>query len=449
MEDLRRELGHRPLVLAAVALCVGLSAVLHPVNLLFLLPLLIARRPVPVALSFLLGLALAPRPAAILERPIWVNGPATVVGVPFRSHGGLAADVVVEGHKLRALLLPETIISKGEIWALTGEAMPLSEASEALAWKGIEGRLKPASATKQADGPWIWRAADGWRRSFEAFSQATLPAEPARWLNAFAFRIYALEDDEMEALKGTGTIHLIAASGLHVAALGSFGLGLGRFLGVPRQWILGFLTLLVVFYALATGLHLPTVRAAIAFLVGSSAYLVRREPDGLSALALAVLAYLPFDPAAVFEIGFQLSITVVGFFVLWPKRHGEPAKTAVEWFREKGKELIGASMVATLASAPLLARYEGVFSPLSLPANLIAIPPVLVAVFSGLLFHALHAGWAMPVVGGLVSAAVGVIEWAQRMPGFTLQVPPFSPYLLLVVYVPWLAFWRPRARLAD
>ncbi len=52
MEELRRELEHRPLVLAAIAFCVGLSAALHPLNLIFLLPLLIARRPALVALAF-------------------------------------------------------------------------------------------------------------------------------------------------------------------------------------------------------------------------------------------------------------------------------------------------------------------------------------------------------------------------------------------------------------
>lgn len=449
MEELRRELGHRPLVLAAIAFCVGLSAALHPLNLVFLIPLFVARRPALVALAFALGTVIAPKPASILLGPQWVKGSAMVVGAPFLTKGGLAADVVIEGRKLRAVLPAETVISRGEVWRMAGKAKPLTEASEALAWKGISGRLTPASLVKIADGPWPWRAADAWRRSFETFAEANLPGEEARWLNAFAFRIYALSDDEMESLKGTGTIHLIAASGLHVAALGTFGLWLGMLMGIPRKWILGLLAGLVVFYALATGLHLPTVRAAIAFLVASSAYLVRREPDGLSALALAVLVYLPFDPSAVFDIGFQLSVTVVGFFVLWPRRHREPARTAVAWAKEHVRDLVAASVVATLAAAPILARYEGTVAPFSLPANLLAIPPVMVGVFLGLVLHLLHAGWAMPGVGGLVSAAVGVIEGAQRFPGAVVLVPPFSPYFLTLFYLPWIVFWRPRARPAD
>src|SRR4051812_17007874 len=169
MEELRRELGYRPLVLAAVAFCIGLSAALYPVHLLFLLPLLVARRPGLVALAFVLGLVLAPKPVAILAEPGWVEGSATVVGVPFRAKGGLAADMVIEGRKLRALLPVDTVISRGEVWQMDGKAKPLTEASEALAWKGISGRLGAASFRKVADGPWIWRAADDWRRSFEAF----------------------------------------------------------------------------------------------------------------------------------------------------------------------------------------------------------------------------------------------------------------------------------------
>jgi ComEC/Rec2-related protein len=448
MEELRRELGHRPLVLAAVALCIGLSARLFPVNLIFLVPLLAARRPWPVAIALLLGIALSPKPAALLT-PSWLKGQATVVGVPFLTKGGLAADVVIDGKKVRAILPAATVISRGDVWQMEGKANPLSEASEALSWKGISGRFKPILMVKVADGAWPWRAADAWRRSFEQFSQANLPPEEARWLNAFTFRFYALEDEEMDALKGTGTIHLIAASGLHVAALGTFGLWLGLLTGLPRQWVLGLLAVLVLFYAMATGLHLPTVRATIAFVVGSSAYLVRREPDGLSALALAVLVYLPFDPSAVFDIGFQLSITVVGFFVLWPKRRREPARTAWAWGKAHVRDLVAASLVATLAAAPILARYEGSFAPLSLPANLFAIPPVLIAIFMALVLHPLHVGWAMPVVAGLVSAAVGVIEAAGAIPSAVVQVPPFSPYLLALIYLPWMAFWRPRARPAD
>ena len=446
MEDARRELAHRPLVLAAAGLCVGLTAVLHPLNLVLLLPLLWARRPSAVALAFVLGLALAPRPAPVLPSARWVEGAATVLSVPAEASYGLSADVRIDGHRWGAVFPKEAVVVRGDIWRLAGVAKPLGEASEGARLRGVEGRLLPRSLTRLAEGPLPWRLADGWRRGYVAFVDRTLPRDAARWLAAFAFRADALDDEERDALTRTGTVHLVAASGLHVAALGLLGVALGSLLGAPRAATLGVVLGALVLYAMATGLHLPTVRAALAFAVGSAAYLVRREPDGPSALALAVLAYLPFDPASVYGVGFQLSTVVVGMLVLWPRREAPPARTAGAWLRGHAHDLIAVSLVAALASAPLVALREGGLALLSVPANVVAVPPVLAAIVLSLTLHPLRAAWAMPLVGGLVLFAKGAIEWADALPGGVLPFPSFSPYLLLLWYGPWIAFWRPRAR---
>ncbi len=446
LDDLRRELGHRPLVLAAVALCVGLTAVLHPLNLLLLVPLFFARRPGPVALAFVLGLALAPRPAPVLPAAGWADGTATVLSVPSQTPYGLVADVGMDGHRWRATFPSDTLVTRGETWRLRGVTKPLGEAAEAQRSRGIEGRLVPRTMAKLTDGPWPWRVADGWRRSYASFVGASLPRDAARWLEAFAFRADSLDDDERDALTRTGTVHLVAASGVHVAALGLIGMVLGTLCGAPRSLTLGVVFGALVLYAMATGLHLPTVRACLAFAVGSSAYLVRREPDGLSALALAALAYLPFDPASVYGVGFQLSTVVVGMLVLWPRRDREPARTAGSHLLQKGHDLAAVSVIAALASTPLVALHEGQIALLTVPANVVAVPPVVAAIVLSLALHPLRAGWAMPTVGGLVLFAKAAVERADAVPGTVMTVPPFSPYLLLLVYVPWIWFWRPRAR---
>ena len=446
MEDLRRELIYRPLVLAALALVVGLSAPLHPANLLFLLPLLIARRPWPVALAFVLGLALAPRPTPLLPSARWIDAEATVLSVPAQGPYGPTADVLAQGRRWRATFPPGLSPVRGEVWQVRGIAKPLGEASEGQRLRGIEGRLDPRDLRKVADAPLPWRVADAWRRGYAAFLGRTLSPDAARWLGAFAFRIDDLDEAERDALTRTGTVHLVAASGLHVAALGLVLMGLGSAFGVRRSATLAATFAALALYAMATGLHLPTVRACLAFAVGSSAYLVRREPDGLSALALAALVYLPFDPAAVYGLGFQLSTVVVGFLVLWPRRDLEAVRTAGAWFRERVWEGAAVSLIAAFAAAPITALHEGSVALLSVPANVVAVPPVLAAMTLSLVSHPLHAGWAMPFVGGLVGFAKASVEIFDRFPFATLALPPFSPYLLVPFYGIWIAFWRPRAR---
>ncbi len=448
MEALRRELAHRPLVLAAGALAIGLTAVLHPANLVFLLLLGVARRPVPVALAFVLGLTLAPRPAPILPAALRTDGVATVLSVPSETPYGPAADILMDGHRWRAGFPPGALVTRGETWRLAGVAKPVGEAADAQRLRGIEGRINLRAATKLTEGPLPWRLADAWRRSYVSFVERSLPPEAARWLEAFAFHVDGLDDDARDALARTGTVHLVAASGVHVAALGIVGMALGGLFGAPRGATLGVVFATLVLYAMATGLHLPTVRAALAFAVGSSAYLVRREPDGPSALALAVLAYLPFDPASIYGIGFQLSTVVVGMLVLRPRRPRESGRTAFAEFRREVYELGAVSLVASLAAAPLVALREGSLAVVGVPANLLAVPPVLAAIVLSLALHPLGAAGAMPFVGGLVLFAKGVVEWADTLPGASIAIPPFSPYLLVPYFGLWLWFWRPRARTA-
>lgn len=450
MEQVRREMAHRPLLLAAVALCIGLTAVQHPANLLFLLPLLWPSRPTPVAVAFLLGLTLAPRQAPLLIWPLWLDGKAAVQSVPAESREGLAVDVLLNGHRWRAVFPRNTSMSRGEIWLVRGRAKPLSEVSDPLRMKGIEGKVKPVAFAKLADGPWPWRAADGWKRSYVLFAHRTLPEREARWLTGFAFRSADFDEEERDALVDTGTVHLIAASGLHVAALGGLVLAIGLMVGAPRAAVLAVAFGFVAAYAMATGLHMPTIRAALAFTVASSAYLFRREPDGLSALALAVLVYLPFDPAQVYGIGFQLSTAVVGMLVLWPRHHGgEPVRTAVGWFSYHLRDLVAVSLVAALAAEPILALHEGKIALFTIPANVVAVPLVMPAILLASILHPLGAGWAMPAVGGLVALARRTIEWAGGLTGTVWNVPPFSPYLLAVWFGVWIWFWRPRARPCD
>lgn len=444
MEDARRELSYRPLLLMAVALCVGLTVARHPLNGLFLLPLLWARRPWPVALALGLGLTLAPRPVEMLTQGRWIDGAARILSVPVESPQRVSAEVEVAGTRYRAYLPPETLASRGEVWRIRGKAEPLSEAMEGLREKGIVGVLKPVALSKRADGPLLWRAADGWRRGFASFARANLPMDQARWLNAFAFRINDFDEEEIASLKATGTIHLIAASGLHVAALGMLLMGLVSILGLPRATGLVAVFGALVAFTMATGLHLPTVRAALAFAAGSAAYLARREADGLSSIALAALVYLPFDPPAVYSLGFQLSVTVVGMLVLWPRRRSEePVRTVREWMIHHARDLVAVSLIAALAAEPILAWHTGDIGLLTVPTNVVAVPPTMGAVLLTFVLHPLHAGWAMPAVGGLVEVARATI---LAMPEIPITVPPFSPYLLVLWFVPWIAFWRPRAR---
>ena len=222
MEDMRRELAHRPLLLAAVALVVGLTAALHPLNLLFLATLLVARRPVPVALAFLLGLTLAPRPVPELREAVWVRGEATVLSVPAEAPEGLLADVsrcgaTACGRDSRA----KPSCRAATCGSVEGKATPLSEAVATVAAEGDRGQAGPGRVRKgrrmdlcRGGPPTL--GGETSRRSCGGASRRTTPVGCL----GFAVRSADFDEEERDALVDTGAVHLIAASGLHVAILG-------------------------------------------------------------------------------------------------------------------------------------------------------------------------------------------------------------------------------------
>jgi len=71
------------------------------------------------------------------------------------------------------------------------------------------------------------------------------------------------------------------------------------------------------FYAAAAGFHAPMLRSVTMVLVASFAYALRREPDALSALALAGVINLLVEPEAVSSLGFQLSYVAVAALLMF------------------------------------------------------------------------------------------------------------------------------------
>jgi len=207
----------------------------------------------------------------------------------------------------------------------------------------------------------------------------------------------AMESSHWEVLKATGTIHLVAISGLH---LGLVALGAGfvarrallafpghRFSEVSLRW--GVFTLVGVCclaYALASGFTVPTRRALIMVMIATWALIGGREISPWRSLALAFATVLLLDPFAPLDQGFWLSFSAVAvLLVTFSGRLG-----ANGWLTG----LVLAQMAVFIGLWPVLAQFGQGQPVAGLVANLIAIPWVSVIV--------------MPViiVGGMVVALV-------------------------------------------
>lgn len=243
-----------------------------------------------------------------------------------------------------------------------------------------------------------------------------------------------------QAFASTGTMHVFAISGLHVAILCSvlvFAIGL---CGVPRTGWVFALAPIILLYALTTGSRASAIRAGVM----ASAYLLapalRRRPDGLSALALAGVGILAWQPAQLFEIGFVFSFAAVaGILTLvpvldamlmhWlrPDPLAMPEMTeATPWWRPVALwsgRLAAVSLAAWLTSMPLSLYYFGRFAPIALVANLLVVPLAFLIIVTGCLSLVAGAGIGLWLAGifnhanaVFVRLLTGAMRWLEAVP---------------------------------
>jgi len=267
-----------------------------------------------------------------------------------------------------------------------------------------------------------------------------------------------------------GLAHLLAVSGLHIAAVVGAMFFLVQFLlSRSRRLLLainvrGAAAAVAILggwgYALLAGATPATLRAAVLATVLLGALVVRRRPDMWSALALAALGILAVDPAALAGASFQLTFAaVIAIVTLTPRllealQRRLPQRAAARlqagpWRRLAQVPLC--TLAALIGTGPLVAMHFGRVSPAGLLTNLVGVPlaslvVVPLALISGLAAllwpaaaQVLLAGVAEPAAGLLL----GLARLGAELPGAGLELarPGWAGvigwYLLVVGVVSW------------
>jgi len=180
---------------------------------------------------------------------------------------------------------------------------------------------------------------------------------------------------QWETLRRSGTLHLMAISGLHIGMIAGIGyfLGAGAWRLWPRACLyrpapdIGAVTaiLFALFYSALAGFSLPTQRALIMLGAVMLALILRRKVIPRSTISLALFIVLILDPFSVTQAGFWLSFVAVGLLLLALER--KPGDSRItRWSRAQWVLLIG-----LLPLNLLFFKGTPLVSPL---ANLMAIP---------------------------------------------------------------------------
>lgn len=300
-------------------------------------------------------------------------------------------------------------------------------------WRAVRVRQRPA-----------WWSIPASVDRLRAWALATLERHvaPARVPLASALLLGARESLPRSATDdfvSTGTIHVLAISGLHVGlvAAGLFGLARGLCLSARRASL--FVAAVTGLYMLVVGAETPVVRATLLVWVACAAVALTRHAAAINSMAIAAIVVLIWRPSEVFSAGAQLSFLSTGVLVgvarALPRRQiTDPIDRLIERSRSRGERLLRScgwwlSTVAIsgaavwLASAPLVAARFHVLSPVGLLVNVVIAPLIPLAMACGFLCLVV-APVSSPAAGCLaggcdaaLAAVESVVALAAAVPG--------------------------------
>jgi competence protein ComEC len=272
-----------------------------------------------------------------------------------------------------------------------------------------------------------------------------------------------MDEEIREAFAQSGTLHVLAISGTHVAILAILLWGVCRLLGLSTRATALAIIAGVVAYTFLTDCRPPVIRATLLVSLFGSAGLLYRRPSLSSGLALAAIIILLWNPSDLFDVGAQLSFLGV-LAVAWAARaiarierrptvekilrsHARP--TIVASARSKLWKLTWESALVSLAAAlftmPLIAARFHMVSPIGVVVNLVLAPFSTLLLWTGylhtamaLVFGSFSRYFAVPF-DGLLTAFVGLVERAAHVRFSHAYVPGPPDWWLGGYYVVLLA----------
>jgi competence protein ComEC len=260
-----------------------------------------------------------------------------------------------------------------------------------------------------------------------------------------------LDGEQRDAFVRSGTIHVLAVSGMHVGLIfailtflfGWWGEG-GR-----ARFFRGILILLALWcYAGLTGGAPSVLRATIMFSLFTLANMSAQRTDHLNSLFGAAFVLILWDPDMLWRIGFQLSfLAVLGIILFYRPIKGlwSPENKLLRgiW------SLAVVSCSAQLLTAPVSLYLFRAFPVWFLPANIIVVTAVGISVYGSVALILLY--W-VPVLGGfitwsmtLVLKAVGIItDFFASLPGAypVIRIGALEMILLFTLILSFAAWWQ-------
>ncbi len=231
-----------------------------------------------------------------------------------------------------------------------------------------------------------------------------------------------------------GIFHVMAISGAHVAIWIACLYALFRWMGLSTRATLVLLMLVLPLYAVFCGNRAPVVRAVLMALLLMGARLGSLKAPAENALAVAALMLLAWEPASLFDAGFQLTMAAMVTIVVFYER-------IAEWLAPLSflAKPLAVSIAAQLGVMPVAAWHFHRLNPGAPVASLMALPVAAAICILGVVLVFVSG---IPVAAAIVSVSTrlavtvltGVAALAAELPAASIRVGAPS-WIFVGVYV--------------
>jgi competence protein ComEC len=255
-----------------------------------------------------------------------------------------------------------------------------------------------------------------------------------------------MDKDLSQAYGNTGTVHVIAISGLHLGFIYLLIVGCFDFIQkyTSKKSILKFIEILrpvfviaiLWIFSLMAGAAPSILRSAIMFTCIALGSSINRSTNIFNTLSVSAFIILCINPFALWDVGFQLSYAAVVSIVMF-------MKPIYNWFYFKYVvfdwvwKLTAVTLSAQLLTIPITIYHFHQFPNLFLLTNLVAVP-LSTAILAVLLLLIVTSWWAVAAkfVGNigywLIRSMNNYIEWWN---GFGYALSDYLTMNLLQCYL--------------
>ncbi|MGD0566000.1 MAG: ComEC/Rec2 family competence protein, partial [Candidatus Goldiibacteriota bacterium] len=287
---------------------------------------------------------------------------------------------------------------------------------------------------------------------------SSLPDSEARVLDGLMLgNQRAIPDDVYDEFKITGTVHILAVSGMNVGMIAVFVFFFLKLAGVNRKISAVITMVMVLSFMFITGAGGSIVRSALMSCMVLSAIIFERDGDTYNSIATAAFAILLFNPSELFDVGFIMSFLAASGIIYaldWTNR-------ALPQIHPWIKDPLATTFAAQLFLTPVMADTFHQVSIITILANLVIVPlsgTISIIGYAMWLFGFFSAG-AARLFGAsawvLIKIMLFITHWAAKIPYAAVSIRTLPALFVIFYYVLFIimphrdidpGFWKIRLK---